>query len=187
MYMTNVFDYTFNQNSRIGNDFCDSSQENLQNRKSSSYLLTDFKPDCNMKKTINHATSQPNINFSGSIDGGFSSCVVEANSKLLLNHLSRDKERIMLLHRPYLSVPYLGSGPMNPLVESKIQQSELNENKKSLNPSSEECYMKYNNTPLLPNIKSNINNPVHIVEEAADPKWTRGGECSRKKKVYKDL
>ena len=42
-----------------------------------------------MKKTINHATSQPNINFSGSIDGGFSSCVVEANSKLLLNHLSR--------------------------------------------------------------------------------------------------
>lgn len=185
--MSNVFDYTFHENSRIGNDFCDESQLNLQNTRNANYMLSEFKPELNMKKARNFSISQPNVNYNGSLEGGVASAYVDDGSKLLLTNLSRDKERIMLLQRPYLSVPYLGSGPMNPLVESRVQHSMLNENKKSLNPSSEECYIKYNNTPLLENIKATIDNPGHLVEEVADPKWTRGGAPSRKRKVYKDM
>ena len=57
-------DFTFDQLSRIGEDSCGLSQKNVQNVSASNYLLTNFfSQDCGMKRPIEFATSQPNINF----------------------------------------------------------------------------------------------------------------------------
>ena len=52
-------------------------------------------------------------------------------------------------------------------------------NRKSVNPSSEVCFMSYSQTPLVPTLKSTISNPVNLVEGVADKDWVRGGIPSR--------
>ena len=59
-------DFTFDSLSRIGDDSCGISERNLQNVSQSNYLLTNFfSQDCAMKRPIEFATTQPNINYTG--------------------------------------------------------------------------------------------------------------------------
>jgi hypothetical protein len=76
-------------------------------------------------------------------------------------------------------VPYLGRGSVNPVVESQIQQGETAVNKKSVTNTTEQSYIKYHHTPLLPSIKDKVTNPVHSVEGVASEGWIRGGVPSR--------
>ena len=43
----------------------------------------------------------------------------------------------------------------------------------------EQSYIKYHHTPLLPSIKDKVTNPVHSVEGVASEGWVRGGVPSR--------
>jgi hypothetical protein len=83
------------------------------------------------------------------------------------------------MERPYLTVPYLGRGKCDPILESQIQQGDFANNKKSINPSSEVCYSAYYNTPMLPSLKATINNPANLIEDSAAEGWIRGGLPSR--------
>ena len=61
-----VKDYSFDNLSRIGEDGCSLGQRSIQNSEASSYMLQNFfSNDCSMKRPIEFATSQPNINFTG--------------------------------------------------------------------------------------------------------------------------
>ena len=179
--MAIVRDYVFDNLSRIGNDNCGQSQRNIQNLNSSNYMLQNFfAADCNMARPIDFATSQPGVNFTGGFQVGAGGCNIDANSELFNGSiLTHPRCRIDLFHRPFATVPYLGRGSVNPIMEAQIQQGESLTNKRSVNNLSEKSYIRYSQTPLLQSVKDKINNPANCVEGVASEGWIRGGVPSR--------
>lgn len=177
--MASVYDYTFYEPTRVGDDSCDISQRNVQNSEAATYILDNFRPACPMKSAIEFATSQPNVNFTGSHQVGINGCNIDNNSELSITKITKPKCRISLLQRPFATVPYLGRGRSNPVLESKLIQGDLANNRKSANPSSEVCYIGYQNTPMIPSLQSTITNPANLCESSAAEGWIRGGLPSR--------
>ena len=132
-----------------------------------------------MTDAVEFATSQPSINFTGSHQVGIGGCNIDQNSQLSLTDLTRSKCRISLYQRPFLTVPYLGRGKSDAVLESQLQQGELANNRKSINPSSEVSHMGYRNTPMIPSLKATVQNPANLVEGIAADGWIRGGVPSR--------
>jgi len=184
--MAFVFDYKFDQATRMGYDRTDLSQQTLQNVEYANYMLDGFRPACPLSSAIDFATSQPNINFTGSYQTSVGGSNISENSQLLINDLSRTKCRISLTQRPYSTVPYLGRGKCDPTLESQMQQGDFANNKKSINPTSEICYSQYAQTPLLPTVKATISNPANLIESSAAEGWIRGGLPSRELARDKD-
>jgi hypothetical protein len=184
--MASVHDYNFYQTTRLGDDRTDLSQHTLQNAEYANYVLDGFRPSCPLPNAIDFATSQPNINFTGSYQTSVGGSNIGENSQLLINDLSRSKCRIMLTQRPYSTIPYLGRGKCDPLLESQIQQGDFANNKKSVNPSSEVSYIQYAQTPLLPTLQATISNPANLIEGNAAEGWIRGGLPSRELARDKD-
>jgi len=187
--MASVYDYNFYQTTRLGYDRTDFSQQTLQNAEYANYVLDGFRPACPLSSAIDFATSQPNINFKGSFQTSVGGSNITENSSLLINDLSRSKCRIMLTQRPYSTIPYLGRGKCDPLLESQMQQGDFANNKKSINPSSEVSYIQYSQTPLLPTLQATISNPANLIENNAAEGWIRGGLPSRelaRDKEYND-
>ena len=83
------------------------------------------------------------------------------------------------MERPYGTVPYLGRGKCDPILEAQMQQGDFANNKKSINPSSEVCYLAYSQTPLIAPLKATISNPANFIENNAAEGWIRGGLPSR--------
>ena len=69
--MSDIKGLAFGNYSRIGYDECDLSQQQLQNVENSNYMMATFKPRSTLDM-VSFATSQPNINFSGSNRVGIS-------------------------------------------------------------------------------------------------------------------
>jgi hypothetical protein len=175
----------FNQ-SRIGVDEVSMTQVDLQDRAQNQYMLQPFDQDCAMRKPIEFATSQVNVNFcaAGGMGNqcGVGGCNIDENSQLLLGSLqTHPKSRISLFHRPFATVPYLGKGPFDPTAESQLQQTDsFSNNKKSVNTISEISYIPITNYPLIPSIQDTVTNPAYLVEGVAMDGWVRGGASSRK-------
>lgn len=179
--MANVSSYTFDNMSRIGNDSCAQDQTTIQNIQSCNYLLENYRlADCGMKNPIDFATSQPGVNYSGSNSMGIGGCNVDDNSNLLLGGTqTHPKCRIDLFQRPFATVPYLGRGAVDPVMEAQIQQGEMNTNRRTVTNLTEKSFLKYNQTPLLPSVKERVSNAAYSVEGAAAEGWIRGGAPSR--------
>lgn len=179
--MAFVTNYTFDNISRIGNDVCFQDQETIQNVASCNYTLQNyFINDCTMKNPIALATSQPGVFYNGPSNVGSGGCVVDQNSQLLIGSVqTHPKCKIDLFQRPFATVPYLGRGSVDPILESQIQQGELLTNRRSVNKLAEKSYIKYQNTPLLPSVKDRVTNPAYSVEGVASEGWVRGGVPSR--------
>ena len=177
--MASIFDYKFNNQSRLGYDVTDTSQRAIQNMSYSNRTFNTFNPSSPYVSAEEFATSQPNINFSGSKGLSIGGANVDDNSSLLLSDLSKFKCKISLSERPYLTVPYLGRGKCDVMAESQIQQGDFANNRKSINPASELCYSQYAQTPMIPELRSNITNSAHIIECDAVEGWMRGGLPSR--------
>ena len=179
--MASVKDYMFDNMSRIGNDNCGVSQRNIQNVKNGNYILTNpFNGDCLMNKGMDFALSQPNVNYSGTKEMAADGCNVDINSQLKIgSEQTHPKCKLSLEERPYLTVPYLGRGPGNPLLESQIMQGEQITNRKSITNMTEKSHMTYSQTPLIPSLAASVNNPATMVEGAASDGWIRGGIPSR--------
>ena len=177
--MSLTSDFTFNKMARIGNDTCDISQRNIQSVNSANYMMENYYPSCPMSNAIDFATSQPNVFYNGSQQVGIGGCNIDENSKLTLTDLTRPKCRISLFERPFLTVPYLGRGPSNVVLESQIQQGNTNINRKSVSTTTETSHFNYNSYPLIPQLQATINNPSNLVEGEAAEGWIRGGLPSR--------
>jgi len=179
--MANISSYTFDNMSRIGLDQCNKSQTDIQNVASCNYTLQNyFASDCSMKKPIELATTQPGIMYNGGYNSGAGGCNIDDSSKLLIGTIqTHPKSHIDLFQRPFATVPYLGRGSVNPVIESQIQQGESIINKRSVNHLSEKSYIKYHQTPLLASVKERVTNPVNSVEGVASEGWIRGGVPSR--------
>ena len=179
--MANVYGYTFDNMSRIGIDSCCQSQDDLQNVGYSNYMLQNyFASDCSMKKPRELATSQPGIMYNGGYQVGAGGCNINDSSNLQIGTIqTHPKSKIDLFHRPFATVPYLGRGYVNPVIESQVQQGEQMINKKSINNLSEKSYISYHSTPLLSSVKERMSNPSYSVEGVASQGWIRGGVPSR--------
>ena len=177
--MASISDYTFQNMTRIGNDNCYVDQRLMQDVKNANYMLTNFYPQCPMSSAIAFATSQPSVFYSGSHQVGIGGCNIDYNSSLTIADLSKPKCRISLFQRPFATVPFLGRGESNAILESQIQQGDMVQNRKSINTTAEVSYIPYTNYPLLPSIQATITNPANLVEGVAAEGWIRGGLPSR--------
>ena len=179
--MANVSSYTFDNMSRIGNDSCCISQTDIQNVTSCNYMTQNyFSSDCSMKNPIALATTQPGVMYNGGYNSGAGGCNIDQSSKLQIGTIqTHPRSRIDLFHRPFATVPYLGRGSVNPIIEAQIQQGEQNVNKRSVNNLSEKSYIKYHQTPLLPAVQEKMNNSSNKIESDASDGWIRGGVPSR--------
>jgi hypothetical protein len=179
--MSNVSGYTFQNMSRIGLDQCNVSQTDIQNVANCNYMTQNyFAADCSMKNPIALATMQPGIMYNGGFNVGAGGCNINDSSKLQIGSIQTNpKARIDLFQRPFSTVPYLGRGSVNPIMESQILQGEQLVNKRSVNNLGEKSYIKYHQTPLLPAVKERMGNSANQIENDASSGWVRGGVPSR--------
>jgi len=169
----------FDNIGRIGYDNCDLTNKTISNTHSSNYMLENYNVSNPMSNTINLAINQPNVFYKGSHEGGSNGTYIDDNSTLKFSQLTKPRERVSEQGRIFNTVPYLGKGPCNADLESKIQHGDLNTNRKSTNPDSEVEHTNYIYYPLIPSIEETISNPVNLVEGVAYDGWVRGGEPSR--------
>ena len=186
--MANVSNYTFDNMARIGLDPCCIDQTTIQNMGYANYMLQNyFASDCTMKKPIDLATSQPGIFYNGGNSIAAGGCNINDSSNLQIGTIqTHPKARIDLFQRPFATVPFLGRGSVNPIMEAQIQQGESLVNKRSVNNLSEKSYIKYHQTPLLSSIQETMSNPANYVEGVASAGWIRGGVPSRELTRDKD-
>jgi len=179
--MASVSSYMFDNMSRIGLDDCNKSQTDIQNVAACNYTTQNyFASDCSMKNPISLATTQPGIMYNGGYNVGAGGCNIDDSSKLQIGTIqTHPRCHIDLFQRPFATVPFLGRGSVNPVMESQIMQGEQLVNKKSINSLSEKSYIKYHQTPLLPAVQQRINNPANQIESVASDGWVRGGVPSR--------
>ena len=173
--------YTFNNLSRIGIDSCCIDQSTIQDVATCNYMTQNFfASDCSMKNPISLATTQPGIMYNGGYNVGAGGCNINESSNLQIGTIqTHPRCRIDLFHRPFATVPYLGRGSVNPVMESQIQQGDQIVNKKSVNTLSEKSFIKYHQTPLIPSIQKMIDNPSNQIESISSEGWVRGGVPSR--------
>ena len=179
--MADLSSYTFDNMARIGNDNCCIDQKSIQNVASCNYNLQNyFLSDNCEQKAKKFATTQPGIFYNAGFNSGANGCNIDESSKLQIGTIqTHPRCRIDLFQRPFATVPYLGRGSVNPVMEAQIQQGETNINKRSINNLSEKSYIKYHQTPLLPAVKERLTNPANSVESVASEGWVRGGVPSR--------
>lgn len=179
--MAYISKYTFENMSRIGNDSANLDQRTIQSVNNCNYILENFfLSDCSMKSPINLATSQPGVNYKGGHNISAGGCNIDDNSKLTIGTIQTNpKCRIDLFHRPFATVPYLGRGSVDPILESQIQQGEMVADKRIITRLSEKNYLEYSNIPLQEHIKSRVTDPAYCVEGIASQGWIRGGIPSR--------
>jgi hypothetical protein len=180
--MASVYNYTFDNLSRIGEDTCYLSERNKQNIEYANYNVTNyFTKNCGLAGPLELSTRQPNIFIKdGFGPGGPGGCNIDKDSELRIGTIQTNpKCRISLQTRPFATVPYLGRGPARPVEESRLQQSDRVSNKKSYSTTTEISHMDYRHYPLIPSLRATVTNPKNLIEEVAVDGWVRGGLPTR--------
>lgn len=175
-----INDYTFNKLNRIGSDSIDNTQNNIRNTKFANYMLTSYFSETLTDDTINFVSNQPTVNLYGLVGGnGLNGHIIDTDSTLIIGTTQeRSLERLNLMPRPFLTIPYLGKGNCDPTVESKLQQGENIYEKKSVSTIMDKSFMPY--MTLYPTqSQENTNTPSHKIEESALKGWVRGGASTR--------
>lgn len=175
--MSTVSDFVFNGISRLGDDACSMDQNSIQNAAACSYTLTDFSAqDCTMSRARQFATSQPGVNYKGGYGGATNGCMVDINSRLTIGSLqTHPRAKLDLFPRPYATVPFLGRGAVDPVVESQLKFGETGSNRRTQTLYAEKNYSPYHITPLIPEMQQRAE--IHNMALANDQ--MRGGFATR--------
>ena len=179
--MASVYDYTFDNLARTGDDMVTNSEKNKQNQHFGLYSVTNYFDKERLNEPVAFATKQPNINVDGGKNSvGMNGHAVDYDSQLKIgSEQAGSVGRLNLFERQFLTVPYLGKGPVRVDDETRILQGDNNTNRRSVNGLSEESYIQYSNYPLIDSIRKTVNNPKNLVESDASKEWVRGGQFSR--------
>jgi hypothetical protein len=174
--------YAFNNLTGLRSTTVDQTQNAIQNSKYGEYQVTNVFPENNSKDEVQFASEQPGFIMH---NYGKAPFVIDDESAVLFKDTQngRDYEKIQLFQRPFLTVPYLGRGGGDPMLESQLLQGESIENRKSVNPTMEKPYIDYSDYPLNSDLKSYINNPSNSVQELVMDGWVRGGSSARESGV----
>lgn len=175
--MSTVNNYKFNNQDRIENDSGTQTQHVLQNDRYSGYTTTNYFSDNSGETNIKFATSQPAIVPVGTVGSGVGGNNVEGESLLLLNtEQERALGRLNLMERQFLTVPYLGRGSADPVLELQLREGEPMGEKKSVSTVMAQSFMGYT---LHPSSKEMDDKSGTRIEESAMKGWVRGGADTR--------
>jgi hypothetical protein len=195
--MPKIINYMFDNMSRLNEE--DINSENIENVKTNSYMLNNFIKTCDnencgcgckqgnkcKKSPIVFGTSQPGIFFKSGC--GPSSHGIDMDVNSMLSNVAITQNRKTAYHtqqRDYNTIPYLGKGPGNSMIESKLRNGEIiNNSRASLAAVNELSQFDYSMTPLLPSIKE-IMHPSNFVENKNAIEFLRGGIPTRE--MYRD-
>ena len=83
------------------------------------------------------------------------------------------------MQRPFLTVPYLGRGSVDPALELQMKEGEPMGEKKSVSTVMSQSFMGYTLYPTDNNMEERVSNTQHTVEESAMNGWVRGGADTR--------
>lgn len=166
----------FNEQGSLSSDVTDNSQRNLSNMKFSNYNLENHMSDYKSNNHVMFALTNPTVNFRSTL-GGIPGSVIDKDSELLFKKDS--EEKLQEQQRPFATVPYLGKGPGNIDMESKLMQGETNLDKKSEKTIMNKEFIDYKKYPLNDDLKQRFNDPSRSIEEMALEGWTRGGVATR--------
>ena len=182
---TTLYYYPFNNNDRMSNDVADNTIQTSSNNEYVNYMLSGASDTelATSSNYVNFATEQPSILFSGIVHGnGLNGSVIDNDSLLTIKKQNdRPLEKLQLNQRPFLTVPYLGRGQVNPSLESQLQQGENASDKKSVSTVMEKSFLPYSMYPVEGEINQR-QHPSQAVEEQALEGWVRGGVASREMK-----
>jgi hypothetical protein len=92
--------------------------------------------------------------------------------------LTNKRGRQQLAVRPINTVPYMGRGPGDPCMESSLKEGVGTFERRQCNTLAE-IYLPHQYTPLIECLHGEVQNPVHILHEANQADWVRGGYPSR--------
>jgi len=171
----------------------DSCYQSLQKKQSAGpglYSLNNFHScDCEAPNVKKSAIERPGYSAKQYRDGyGWTSnkgCNIDKDSKLRnsrnLTNLSVINQ---LFSRPYLTVPYMGRGAGNTVIETRLMPGEDTFQNKPCNTLAGYDMTEFNMTPLINCLHDNIQNEKHIIEE--NNGWVRSGVPSRQMIRNKD-
>ena len=179
--MSYVGNYMFNNMGHLGQDSVDETQRNVSNTRFTNWTLSNYFSGTLSDSHVQFATQMPTVMFSGTSNGpGLNGGLVDVDSALLLKtEGERPLEKLSLVERPFLTVPYLGRGSCDPSLESQLQQGEIVSDKKSVSTIMDKSFAKYSLYPLDSKAEEFVNNPANTVQEAALDGWVRGGVLTR--------
>lgn len=150
--------YNFDNMSNVNNDKLYVTQKSIQDKSICQYQMQNFR-DNNVYMNI--ATSQAGIQFKGGHGMSHDGKNINDSSKLLLKSIPGGKADgpIDLWQRPFLTVPYVGRGTVDPTMEMEMKKGLLYSNRKMNTSTSENNHTTYIYTPLLNEIESQLQNP----------------------------
>jgi len=179
--MAFTHNYMFNNMGHLGYDSVDETQRNVSNTRFATWTLSNYFSQNTSDGHVQFATEMPTVMFSGTSNGaGLNGALVDIDSKLMFHSENeRPLEKLSLVERPFLTVPYLGRGSCDPALESQLQQGELVSDKKSVSTIMEKSFSNYSLYPLDSKMQEFVSNPTNTVQELSMDGWVRGGMLTR--------
>lgn len=179
--MSFISDYRFNNVSRIGQDGIDLTTQTVENSRYSTYNTTSFFGDKITESQMSFVSAQPTMNIYGSAIGcGIGGSLIDNDSRVVIkNTQERPLEKLHLFSRPFATVPYLGRGSVDTVLESQLQQGEPVHDKKSTSTIMDKSFFNYTQFPLDDEMQNRVNDTKNTVEESALKGWVRGGVATR--------
>lgn len=171
----NPTQFGINRLTHARDDLCGIDQYYTQSVGPGDYMITNLVPDA---KKVNPLSVEQLLIYPR--DGyGLNNKAIDADS-ILRNQPEFKNNRCIIRSqaRPFLSVPYMGTGRGNPDVESLLLHSEQVRQGKECGTVTEETF-EGQYVPMIPSVKDNIQNPKNLVPEVAANGWIRGGIPSR--------
>jgi hypothetical protein len=176
--------FQIQQFTRVKDDPCDLKVQYKESAAPGVYQVTNLVPA--ERQVEQMAYQQPVVPMREGY--GWSARSIDVDSQLR-NHAMQTNSphcpiRARTQARPFVSVPYMGRGKGEAVLESKLQMSQYVRQGKECGTISDKFY-ENQFTPMIPYVAANIQNPVHLIEESAANNWVRGGIPSRQ--VVRDM
>lgn len=164
-----------NRLSGVKDDVCAINQYYKQSVGPGSYATTNLVPDSRKVNpfAIESMLVYPREGY------GFNNASINADS-ILKNQPGFNSKRCNTRSqaRPFLAVPYMGTGRGNSDVESQLIHAEFSRMGKACDTVTEKTFTNQY-TPMIPSLAKSIQNPNYLIPEVAAPGWVRGGIPSR--------
>lgn len=167
--------FQINRQTHTKDDNCGIEQYYKQSITAGRYYTTNLVPDAREVNplAVDNLLVYPREGY------GFNNGSVDADSVLRNQpEFKNNRCNIRQQARPFLTVPYMGSGRGNADVESLLLHSEMVRQGKECGTVTEQMFDGVF-TPLIQSVKDNIQNPKNLVTEVAAAGWVRGGIPSR--------
>jgi hypothetical protein len=156
-------------------DSCGIAQYYRQSIGPGSYATTNLVPEARSVNplAIDQLLVYPREGF------GLNNKQIDADS-VLRNQPEWKNNRMFIRPqaRPFLSVPFMGTGRGNPDVESLLLHAEQVRQGKECGTVTEQQFEGVFE-PQIPTVKENIQKPAHYIPEVAASGWIRGGIPTR--------